>query len=280
MNNMTTKSAGSGAALIRIEKTIHGNCMSHIKLKQAHIEGSLEQFEYSGEPEVGFTIILKDNDFINLMPELIAEIMSIMGKYNPLLNDAPDPIQGSSRVRFEHWIENESLRYFGRQLTAHDALLIRSVFGAEGVLPFGYGIFGRFKVGEFPHADPVTALNECVGRICIYREKGVFLRVKLACVSVREDSVFIELQPIESKGFHLDSEHFEAGSSFNNLMILDGHITNFMPGWTLITANAFVEHLTDFAVTLPTRQAFIKEISETLNPNFGAQMPFRPNRLP
>ena len=254
--------------------------MSQIQLKQAFIEGRIEQFGYSGDPENGLTIILKNNDFIDLKPELIAEILTIMGKYNPLLKDVPDPMQHSSRVRFKHWIENESPRYFGSQLTSHDALLIRSVFGAEGVLSFGFGAFGTFKVGEFPHADPVTALNQCVGRICIYREKGLFLRVKLTHVTVRDDSVFIELQPIESKGFNTESEKIEVGSSFDNLMIWDGHITNCLPGWTLITGNALVEHLTDFAATMPTRQALIKEISETLNPNFDVKMAFRPNRLP
>ena len=266
---MSTDSTGSVAALTRNRNTIHGNYMSQIQLKQAFIEGSIEQFGYSGDPENGLTIIFKNNDFIDLKPELIAEILAIIGKYNPLLNDVPDPMQRLSRARFERWIENESLRYFGRQLTVHDALLIRSVFGAEGVLSFGYGIFGRFKVGEFPHADPMTALNQCVGRICIYREKGLFLRVKLTHVTVRDDSVFIELQPIESKGFNDESEKFEVGSSLDNLMILDGRITNCLPGWTLITGNALVEHLTDFAATMPTKQALIKEISETLNPNIG-----------
>ena len=236
--------------------------MNQIKLKQAFIEGSIEQVEYSGWAENGFHISLKENDFLDLQPEQIVDILAIMAKYNPLLDDSIELKNGASRARFESWVEKESLVYFGRQLTSRDALLIRSVFGAEGVLTFGYAESGAFRVGDFPHADPVAALNECVGRICIYQEKGLFLRVKLARVTCENESVFLDLQVVSTPGFSSEFKTITVGASSGYMMIWNGRIENCMPGWTLVTGNAQVEHLTAFAATKPDTHAFIKEIRQ------------------
>ena len=40
--------------------------MSQTKLKQAYIEGSVDQVGYFGDQENGFTILLKNNEFLNL----------------------------------------------------------------------------------------------------------------------------------------------------------------------------------------------------------------------
>ena len=181
-----------------------------------------------------------------------------MAQYNPLLDDSTDPKQCSSRARFERWIEEESLSYFGRQLTDRDTLRIRSVFRAEGIL----------TSADFPHADPLTALKECVVRICIYREKGLFLHVKLARVTCEDESVFLALH-VDTPGFSSELKKITVGTTFDYLTIWRGYIEACMPSWTLVTGNALVEHLTAFAATLPDTHAFIKELRKTQMPDFG-----------
>jgi hypothetical protein len=231
--------------------------MSKTKLKQAFIEGNNEPFEYSGNAENGLRILLIDSDFFYFQPKQIVEILAVMAQYNPLLDDSTDPKPCLSHARFERWIEGESFGYFGRQLSAHDALRIRSVFRAEGIL----------TSAEFPHADKLTALKECVGKICIYREKGLFLRVKLARVTCEDESVFLALHVIDTPGFSSDLKKITVGSAFDYLTIWHGYIEACMPSWTLVTGNALVEHLTAFAATLPDTHAFIKELRKTQWPS-------------
>jgi hypothetical protein len=239
--------------------------MNQANLKRAFIDRSSEQIKYSGSAEEGLCIELGLDDFLTVLPEQIIEILAIMAKYNPLLDDSNAPDKSSSSLRFSRWIAKESQGYFGRQLTDLDALRIRGVFGAEWILKSDFNHdAGMYRVGSFPHANPVTAFKECEGRICIFREGGLFLRTKLARVKGKDDSVWLTLDVLDAPGFSSFRKQIKVGSSFDYLSIRHGYVVTSLPSWTLVTGDALVEHLTAFAATLPDKQDIIAEFHQMM----------------
>jgi hypothetical protein len=253
--------------LAKNESTKKNLCIDQLMTKQAFIDGSSAQVEYSGNANEGFRIKLGEGDFFTLQPEHILKIFIDMAKYNPLLDDSSNPEESTPSRRFERWVEKESPGLFGRQLANREASLIRGVFGAEGILGFNFSNDGIYHVEDFLHANPLKALEECKGRICIYREKALFLRAKLVRVKCEDDCVDITFDVIDTPGFNSGRrqiEKFNVGSTFDYLSLHRGYVSASMVSWTIVTDIKMVEHLTEFATTLPNTREFMDELYRTL----------------
>ncbi len=238
--------------------------MNQGKTKLAYINRSIEQVEYSGNSEEGLRIRLGENDFLVLMPEHIHQILTGMAKYNPLLEDSPLVKGLSPDWRIEQWIEKESQSLFGRKMTGNAALLIHSVFGAEGILSFDFDFDGSFIVDDFPHADPFTAVKECEGRICIFREKGIYLRGRLAQVTCKGQYVSIIFDSIDTPVFCSGFNRINVGSTFEYLSLYRGYLSASMVSWMIVTGKHLIESLTEFLSKHTDSRDFFKEFRKIL----------------
>lgn len=228
--------------------------------KQAFIARSQTCFEYSGSFQDGLMIPLGSGACLEIRSEQIQEILARFSSFNPLLDEATDQGAFCPTSRFERWIKDESLAFFGRQLGSDDAMRVLGALNGEGLIEQHFHTDGTRR-GNYSHAAALAMIKECVGYVCIYREKGYFARVRLARVNSEKGRIALDLEAIESPGFSSGIKGmFEVGATFEYLSIYNGYILTSLVSWMLVTNQGMVSQLTDFAAGMPGTQDFVEEL--------------------
>jgi len=231
-----------------------------MKLKKAWVAGSSQVFNYSGSAKKGLNIGLRSGDVLLIKKTKIIKICALFSRFNPLLDDTNGGVFCPT-VRFEEWIHAESCSFFGQKLGKDDAMRILGAFYNEGLFSTYFRYPGIDHEERSPGFDLVAALAECKGRICIFREKGFIVRVKLLKVTEEDDGVWLKLKPIPTPGFSAAGKpKIEVGMNFDYIHADLGFVQTSLVSWTLLTHPAMNEHLTDFAASRPEMRAFIQEL--------------------
>ena len=240
--------------------------MKGVTLKQAFIARSEVCFEYSGSLKDGLRIPLESGDSLDIRSDQIGEILGRFSSFNPLLDESTDQGVFCPTSRFQRWLEEGSLEFLGRQLGSDDAMRILGTLNGEGLIEKHFHTGGT-RHGPYSNTVTLAMLKECVGQVCIYREKAYFARVRLAKVSGDKQSVTLSLEVIESPGFCSDvAGRFEVSAAFEYLSIENGYVLTSLMSWMLVTNPALVNHLTDFAARMLGKRDFIEEVRSVTSP--------------
>ncbi|MCF8160488.1 MAG: hypothetical protein K9J76_07280 [Polaromonas sp.] len=108
-----------------------------------------------------------------------------------------------------------------------------------------------------------------VGKEFIYKDSSRIVLVKLTCVTVREDELEFNLEPIYTPGFSPKlPAPFKVSGNVEFMSFRKNYISHPYVNFLLFTEPGDVKHLVKFAATLPDINILLKEFRAVMRSDF------------
>lgn len=231
------------------------------RMKQA-VSGQ-ELVTYYGTWRTGFEIVQAGGERLSFSPDQIKDLFNRSARHNPLLYIPP-----AENSRAENYFTAWAKAEVGRALSDDEARRLHAVFRGEGMPPEEFFPDGRLSEIWPPKISPLKAVEECIGRVCLYQEKRVFLLVRLIAMSMDNGALWLDLEILPGP-FDNYSEGLSAGRLLQvagrpqDMDVRQGGLwsANYVC-WSLITGMHIIKCLTEFAATKPTHRALLDKFRE------------------
>ncbi len=108
-----------------------------------------------------------------------------------------------------------------------------------------------------------------VGKDCIYKDNSRILLTKLTCVTLREDEIEFNLEPIYTPGFSSElPPPFEVSGNTEFMSFRKNYISHPYVGFLLFMEPGDVKYLVKLAPTSPDIDALLREFRTVMRSDF------------
>ena len=213
---------------------------------------------YSGTAQDGLRFSTTDGSALTLDARAIADLLTTLGSYNPLLDGSPDPHGQSDLDRLADWLSNHTRKEWNKELNRANAVRLHFVLMGEGLVPMGVTSSGRPSPDRVASAPTDVLLAPFVGKDAMYMERGHIAHVRVDACSREGDMLWIDLAVIDTPELAFPFEgHFRVGGKNDAAGVGRGYLQG---DYSLVVAPELVKDCLGLAMKLRTRQERVSAI--------------------